>query len=442
MSESEKSKALASREGTSLKITKFVPASGAASRMFKDLYQVLNSGSMNQVGEQFAAHIREFAFYTPEMFDGCDALTAIDRVLTDKGLNYGEKPKGELLFHKYPDEKRTSFEEHLVEGALYAKMADNSVNIVVSVSPEHLAGFKALYDSVKSKYEARFGVRYNVSFTIQSPSTDILAVTQDDEPFRKENGELLFRPGGHGALIENINSTDTDILIIKNIDNVVRENYIEQTVLCKKILTGVVIQSREKSFAYIKALDKALKEKNSDNVSELCKEIVRFLSNEYCIDIQDVAEKDLPYFLRTKLNRPIRACGMVRNLGEPGGGPFIVKDNDGATSLQILESVQLDPTNPHTAGLFAGGTHFNPVDLVCSITDYKGEKFDLKHFVDEESGFIASKSYEGRKLKAQELPGLWNGAMSNWNTIFVEVPLITFNPVKTVMDLLRKEHLG
>lgn len=442
LTENDKDTALKAQEQEQLKITKFTPASGAASRMFKDLFEVLSSGTMSPYAEKFVSRIKDFAFYDSTLLNGKDGFEVIDKVLNKKGLDYGEKPKGQLLFHRYPSEVRTAFEEHLVEGALYAKMADSSVNIVVSASPEHVKGFKALFESVRVKYEKRYDVHYNVVFTLQSPATDVIAVTDTNEPFRKEDGEILFRPGGHGALIENINEIDADILIIKNIDNVVKEDYIEQTVLCKKILTGVVIESRKKGFAYIRALDKALQQGDSQDINKLCGEISTFLSNEYCIELPELSKDKLPQYLRAKLNRPIRACGMVRNLGEPGGGPFIIRESDGSTSLQIVESAQLPTNDSHIAGLFASGTHFNPVDLICSITDYQGRKFDLRKYVDPKSGFISSKSYEGRPLKAQELPGLWNGAMSDWNTIFVEVPLITFNPVKTVMDLLRKEHLG
>ena len=442
-SENDKKEAFNAFVSNSLKVTKFVPASGAASRMFKDLFNVLESGEMSEYGRTFTSRIKDFAFYTPEMFDGCSPLEIIDKVLNETGLGYGSKPKGQLLFHKYSDDVRTAFEEHLVEGALYAKMKDGAIHIVVSVSPEHLEGFKELSDSVKTRYEKRYGVKYSISFTLQSPSTDTIAATEDNYPFRKADGSLLFRPGGHGALINNLNEIDSDIVVIKNIDNVVKEDFIEQTVLWKKLLIGKLVLLRKRCFDYIARIDKVLKLGCKDDILALCYEVSGFLDDQFCITLPEkIPYEVLPALLRAKLDRPVRVCGMVRNLGEPGGGPFIVRDADGCTSLQILESVELNPSDPRTAGLFAAGTHFNPVDLVCSITGADGNRYDLSRFVNDDAGFISSKSYEGRKLKALELPGLWNGAMSNWNTTFVEVPLITFNPVKTVSDLLRKEHLG
>ena len=443
-----------------LKLSKFVPASGAASRMFKDLYSALDSLKKGEIlsdgsyGKMFTDHIQNFAFYSDKLFKWKKPEEIIENTLTSSGLNYGEKPKGEILFHRYHEEgySRTAFEEHLVEGALYAKRHDGYAHIIFSVSPEHLDGFKELFLSVKDNYENKYNVKLDVSFTLQSPATDTIAVDSNNEPFRKDDGSLLFRPGGHGVLIENLNECDADILIIKNIDNVIHESRIEQTVLWKKIVTGRLLESREKTFSLLKMLskqygigcEKKSKAKNGVKDTFLLNKIINYLQKEYCISLPEekieMPEADLACFLFNKLNRPIRVCGMVRNLGEPGGGPFIVKGNDGCSSLQILEAAQLDPNNPNTASLFASGTHFNPVDMICSLTDYVGNKFDLRKYVDEKAGFISSKSYEGRNLKAQELPGLWNGAMSEWNTLFVDVPLITFNPVKTVFDLLRKEH--
>jgi len=425
-----------------LKVTKFVPASGAATRMFKDLYSSLASGELNAASKKFISGIRQFAFYDPSLFEKADPLKAIENLLTPSGLDYGHKPKGVLLFHRYSDEIRTAFEEHLVEGALYARMKDFSVNLTVSVSPEHLSMFETLFENVRKRYESRYGVKYNLDFTLQSPSTDTVALDEDGNPFRTEDGSILFRPAGHGALIENLSMIDSDIVVIKNIDNVVKEEFIEQTIYWKKLLIGRLIMSRNKTFSYIGTLMKSLRLGNYFDIQSICDEITDYLDSEYCINVPKMDARQRPDYLLAKLNRPIRVCGMVRNQGEPGGGPFIVRDKDGSTSLQILESVQLNPEDERTASLFAQGTHFNPVDLVCSLTDYKGDKFELKKYVDNQAGFISSKSLAGRNLKALELPGLWNGAMSEWNTIFVEVPLITFNPVKTVNDLLRKEHVG
>lgn len=454
MDEAQISEALNLYESSQLKIAKFVPASGAASRMFKDLFNAVDTlekgGSPSEcAAEKFVTNIKDFAFYTPEEFDGKSELETLKKVLDADQMGYGVKPKGVLKFHKYnaqelkdlsisdiSEESRTAFEEHLVEGALYAQKG-GVVEIIVSVSPEHQKGFEQLFDSVKEKYENRYNVKYNIHFTQQMPSTDTVAVNEDNTPFIKSDGNLLFRPGGHGALIYNLNEIDADVVIIKNIDNVVKQSYIEETVLWKKIVVGKLLQARAKTFKYLEQLESVSDEKELEN---LCNEIVKYIDNEYCITIPEMPASELPKFLKNKLNRPIRVCGMVKNVGEPGGGPFIIKEEDATTSLQILESVQLNPNDPKVMEMFHSGTHFNPVDLVCSLKDYKGEKFDLPAFVDPKAGFISSKSYEGRSLKAQELPGLWNGAMSDWNTIFVDVPLITFNPVKTIFDLLRKEH--
>ncbi|MCI2081644.1 MAG: DUF4301 family protein [Bacteroidales bacterium] len=445
LDEEERKKALETYSACDRRVMKFVPASGAASRMFKDLFAASDALKNGQniegtPGRKFLDNIRKFAFYNPKLYGGLDSLGMLDATLSERGLNYGSKPKGEVLFHRYGDLSRTAFEEHLVEGALYAS-GKGIVRIAFSVSPEHMESFRRLFELVRTAYESRFGIRYEVSFTVQSPSTDTIAVDENNRPFRKEDGSLLFRPGGHGSLIRNLGALDTDVVIVKNIDNVVRESLVDDTVLWKKILAGVLLQLADRSFGYIHRLDACLdpKECHEDTVA-LCRDITGFLESEFCVTVPNVSPDIMPLYLKEKLNRPIRVCGMVRNEGEPGGGPFIVRDADGATSLQILESVQLDKSDPGTAALLSAATHFNPVDIACLITDYKGNKFNLERYVDEQAGFISYKSYGGRALKALERPGLWNGAMSNWNTAFVETPLATFNPVKTVLDLLRPEH--
>ena len=419
---------------------KFVPASGAASRMFKELFEardILERGGeldKDSNAARFVDEIERYPFYTEELFDGSTPFEVIDKVIGKAGLDYGNKPKGQILFHKYETQVRTAFEEHLVEGADYAKDENNVVNLHFTVSPDHMEGFKRLLDSVYKKYEERFGVRYNVSFSVQDPSTDIIAVNEDNTPFIKDDGTPLYRPGGHGALIRNLNQVDADIIFLKNIDNVVNERLIADTLRWKKILAGELLRVRGRVFSYMMLLE------SGNDSPELLEEIKEFLNKEFSVVLPDDVQ-DLKRSLRLKLDRPIRVCGMVRNEGEPGGGPFIAFDSDGSTSLQILEAAQLDKANSEVAAMIKGSTHFNPVDLVCSVHRYTGEKYELEKYVDHNTGFISQKSYQGRNLKAQELPGLWNGAMSNWNTMFVEVPLITFNPVKSVFDLLRPEHL-
>lgn len=435
---------------------KFVPASGAASRMFKDIFS-----SQEAAMSQLCSRIREFAFFDPSVFDAPDDPSAVRRALLEEpGLGYGSKPKGVLKFHRYPDEVRTAFAEHLVEGQSYMRNPDSAVRLVVTISPEHRLLFEKALDEVREAYEARYGVRYDVKFTYQSPATDTIAVDPSNEPFRKDDGSLLFRPAGHGALIRNLSEVDAELVFIKNIDNVCLEEGLALTSRWKKVLAGRALQLRDRVFGYIFALDQIASAQplspypylpgyNSletdpyatDEAQALCREIEDFLYAEFCIEMPESRTcRARAEALRMKLNRPLRVCGMVRNEGEPGGGPFIIRGRDGSTSLQILESVQINPDNSSAVEALRNATHFNPVDIVCCLRDSAGNRFDLARFVDADAGFISSKSYQGRPLKALELPGLWNGAMSDWNTSFVEVPAATFNPVKTVLDLLRPAH--
>ena len=423
---------------------KFVPASGAASRMFKDMFaglEKLESGEdlpADSPGYRLAARIKDFAFYDKELFgepeDSAGFRKAtLHKLLKEDGLSYGSKPKGVLKFHRYPDEVRTAIAEHLVEAQEYMRDQDGTCNLVVTISPEHRALFEQAVAEVVPAYEKRYGVRYNIVFTYQDKSTDTIAVDKDNKPFRTSDGSLLFRPAGHGALIHNLDKVDAELVSIKNIDNVSHEKFLGITSLYKQVLMGEALRLRDRIFGYLEMLDNAPSE-------ALLDEITCFLDKELCITIPETADR--PSVLRSKLDRPIRVCGMVRNEGEPGGGPYIVEGRDGSTSLQILESVQIDRNDPKASDAMAHATHFNPVDLVCILRGYKSKRFDLTGHVDQDAGFISSKSYQGRELKALEMPGLWNGAMSDWNTLFVEVPLETFNPVKVVNDLLRPAHQG
>ena len=426
------------------KIEKFVPASGAASRMFKDLYALLNEQldeKQTALAQTFLSTLPRYPFYEALKQVMADKQLDLDAeiqkgnfrliiqyLLEGEGLNYGNLPKGLLQFHRYESEIRTALEEHLLEAALYANNGKEAW-LHFTVSEHHLELFKAKVAELLPKYEQKFGITYHVSFSMQAASTDTLAATEDNQPFRDENGKLLFRPGGHGALIYNVDGRDADILFVKNIDNVTKEQNIAPTVTYKKVLAAYLVQLQSLQFQYLKTLEAG----NVDPMT-LC-EIMDFAESKLMISIdeQPTAEE-----LYTLMNRPLRLCGMVKNEGEPGGGPFWVRDTEGDCSLQIVESSQIDKNNPEKAAIMAKATHFNPVDMVCAIKNYKGEKFDLLQYVDPNTGFISSKSYNGRTLKAMELPGLWNGAMANWITIFVEVPLATFNPVKTVFDLLKR----
>lgn len=435
------------------KVTKFVPASGAASRMFKDMFAFVDAAydkPETAFEKKYFESIHNFAFYDAldaackknegksidELISAGNYKAVAANMLKASGLNYGQLPKGLLLFHKYGDGPRTPMEEHLVEGALYAS-SNGEANIHFTVSHEHMPLFKQMVEQKIDYYSKVFEVKYNVSFSEQKPSTDTIAANPDNTPFRNTDGSLLFRPGGHGALIENLNEIDSDVIFIKNIDNVVPDRLKKDTVTYKQVIAGVLVTMQKRAFDYLRLLDTG-----SYSHAQL-EEMIRFVQHELCCrkaDIKHLEDAELVIYLRKKLNRPMRVCGVVKNVGEPGGGPFLTYNQDGTVSLQILESSQIDKNNKQYVEMFEKGTHFNPVDLVCAVKDYKGQRFNLPDFVDKSTGFISNKSKNGKELKALELPGLWNGAMSDWNTIFVEVPLSTFNPVKTVNDLLRDQH--
>jgi hypothetical protein len=434
-------------------VTKFVPASGAATRMFKDLFSFYNSDDnlpSTDFMKTFFKRIDEFAFY-PSLNNVCidlfsksvdeliddqrykDVLTAL---LTDKGKDYGNMPKGLLLFHNYSEGNRTPLGEHLTEGTLYAKNAEGVVNIHFTVSEEHKEMFELLIAARKLNYELKLNSKFVITFSVQKSSTDTIAVDMNNEPFRDDDGSLVFRPGGHGALIENLNDIDSDVIFIKNIDNVVPDRLKENEVRYKKLLAGVLVTIQKRAHKYLEKLY------SEDFTNDDVMEIYSFTQNELHIfnPKEFSSEVELIEYLKLKLDRPFRVCGMVKNVGEPGGGPFIARNYDGTASPQILESSQIDIENSQSMEIFKNSSHFNPVDVVCGVKCYKNNKFDLTRFVDPNTGFISYKSKNGKDLKALELPGLWNGAMSDWNTIFVEVPVSTFNPVKTVNDLLRPEH--
>ena len=429
------------------RIVKFVPASGAASRMFKNMFAFVDadySVPTNDFEKKYFNEIEKFAFY--EALDavcqknegkGIKALMAegnykavAANMLKSEGLNYGQLPKGMLLFHQYPEGARTPMEEHLVEGALYAA-SNGEAHVHFTVSHDHLKFFKTKVAEKADGFAKKYGIKYDITFSEQKPSTDTVAANPDNTPFREIDGSLLFRPGGHGALIENLNEIEADVIFIKNIDNVVPDRLKPETVEWKQVIAGVLVSLQKQAFEYLKVLD-------GNPTDAQIAEIAQFVEEDLCTNPKN--QKVDAAYLRKKLNRPMRVCGVVKNVGEPGGGPFLTYNQDGTVSLQILESSQIDTNNAEYMKMFTQGTHFNPVDLVCAVKDYQGKPFNLPDFVDKTTGFISSKSKGGKELKALELPGLWNGAMSDWSTIFVEVPLGTFNPVKTVNDLLREQH--
>lgn len=445
------------------KVVKFVPASGAASRMFKTLFNFLEQAENTPQKElinadkgfnsawSFADRIGDFAFYDDLEaamqenkldLSACkntgDFASIINYLINHVGLDYGKLPKGLLKFHSYPDGNRVSMEEHLVEAASYARSGEDKAYVHFTVSKEHLDKFKQKADEVISKYEKQFGIDYDISYSVQKPSTDTLAVDLNNEPFRENDNSILFRPGGHGALIENLGDIDADLVFIKNIDNVVPDRLKDETTLHKKAIGGLLLKLQDQVFNYLKLLQ------GHPLDNKLLTDIEHFAKEDLKIDIPASYNKSLDEgkkkMLFSLLNRPMRICGMVKNEGEPGGGPFWMENSDGKISLQVVESSQIDLNNPEQKNHVANATHFNPVDLVCATKDFNGKPFDLHDFIDHQTGFISEKSKDGRELKALELPGLWNGAMSDWITLFVEVPIITFNPVKTVNDLLRDQH--
>nr|WP_299170973.1 DUF4301 family protein [uncultured Allomuricauda sp.] len=445
-------------ERGSMDLLKFVPASGAASRMFKAMFNFLDSyvaskeklsDYIERTGDtavkQFSDNLEKFPFYglIMERISGKsktkdeEVYLFVKEMLVSEGLNYGFYPKGLLPFHKYQSASATPFEEHLKEASLYAKTGGKA-NLHFTISEQHDAMFKKEHAMAASRVSAVTNTDFDVSYSNQKTSTDTIAVDMENAPFKNSDGSLLFRPGGHGALIENLNDQDADIIFIKNIDNVVIDENLEEVADSKKMLAGVLRKAQKTAFGYAKAISEG-----SISVGD-AQQIKAFLEQQLNVRMpENYDSADLQTqvsILSDKLNRPIRVCGMVKNEGEPGGGPFWISDENGNISLQIIESAQIDLSNEQQASILKNSTHFNPVDLVCGIRNHKGEKFNLLDFVDAKQGFITNKTKEGKELKALELPGLWNGAMAFWNTIFVEVPLVTFNPVKTVNDLLKPTH--
>ncbi|MBN1614803.1 MAG: DUF4301 family protein [Deltaproteobacteria bacterium] len=436
---------------------KFVPASGAATRMFKTWYSWLDSGGCENERQKaaFVRDLKKFAFYgdLKEAIgqDGQDIeeLVQQDRIteilsyiLSPGGLNYGNLPKALLKFHAYPEGGRTALEEHLVEAALYARDSHNLCRLHFTVSPEHEADVRDRHDRLKERYEGRLGVRFELEVSLQQSSTNTIAMAADGLPYRDSEGSLVFRPGGHGALLRNLNLVDGDVIFIKNIDNVVPDRLKPVTALHKKVLAGYLVGLRSEMFRYLEILEEGR------TTEDLMEEIARFCRERLFIEVppsfHPQPQMEKARYLFERLHRPLRVCGMVRNEGEPGGGPFWVEDPEGygTSSLQIVEEFQVDKTSEAQRAAWEQATHFNPVDLVCAVRDHRGRKFDLNRFVEHRSFCISRKSEKGRELLALELPGLWNGAMAHWNTVFVEVPIETFNPVKTATDLLRPQHLS
>lgn len=438
------------------KVIKMVPASGAASRMFKNLFAFADGESEtpdNDFIKTFCDNIARFPFYAEldatvkrlygksieEIFADGKHREVVAALIRPEGMNYGQLPKALLAFHATPDGYRVALEEHLAEGAQYACGADKKASVHFTVSPDHRELMLKKIESSIPAMKKIYGVDFDVTLSEQKPSTDTVAANLDGTPYR-EDGKLFFRPGGHGALIENLNDLDADVVFLKNIDNVVPDSRRASTIEYKKVVGGILVSVHKQIVEYAEELRNGLPSRDKLD------EILNFVHNVLCITEEgadSMEDLELADYLYCKLNRPLRVCGMVRNEGELGGGPFLVRDaEDGTVSPQILESTQINPDDPEAVAMMKRSTHFNPVDLAVCLTTPEGGRFDLRQYVDPATGFISSKSRKGVEIKALELPGLWNGAMSDWNTVFVEVPISTFNPVKTVNDLLRPAHQG
>lgn len=447
----------------SISIIKFIPASGAATRMFKFLFkfikdynpekETLNAYINKNKSKDlsiFSIGLEKFPFYDMVLerlqknYPDYDTLNKdtklflfVKMMLDPDSLNYGEYPKGLLPFHEYKNKViSTAFEEHLFETVLYSNSSKAKLHFTISDKYKDL--FTDEFKRIEKKVEEKTGTSFEIYYSHQKQSTDTIAVTPDNTPFRENDGRLLFRPSGHGALIENLNSLDADLIFIKNIDNVVVFQYKEEVAKYKKVLAGILLELQNKAFNY---LDNLEKDRVSDSeIHEIAQFLNEKLNLKISADFKKYSTKYQIEYLKDKLDRPIRVCGMVKNEGEPGGGPFWVKNEKGIISLQIVESAQVDKSIKKQRDILKNSTHFNPVDIVCGVKNHKGEKYNLLDFVDPDTAFITMKTKTGKDIKALELPGLWNGSMANWNTVFVEVPLITFNPVKTVNDLLKPTH--
>jgi hypothetical protein len=426
------------RSKEDITVIKFVPASGAASRMFKELYAFADTGKETENVSTFLHELPDYPFYgeltkasglteaeleTPE-----GKKRAVRFLLSEEGMNYGNYPKGMIKFHQYDDgHQRTGFEEHFHEGAMYAQKS-GKVAIHFTIPEETAAAVKDHLKSLEGCIGKMHSVDYEISTSLQKPSTDTPALYADDEKWvRHENGDMLFRPAGHGALLENLNDLSGDLVFIKNIDNVVPDRLKPATVEYKELLAGILLDAQESLFSHCRDFDN----RNFDREGAL-----GFLSKWFVGDFETYTDEEI-YQL---MDRPLRICGMVKNEGEPGGGPFFVNEDSGVPSLQIVEGAQIDPNDAEQQSILKSATHFNPVDLVVSLKNHNGKSFDLMKYRNDNTGMVVDKTFEGRAIKALELPGLWNGAMHNWNTIFVEVPIVTFNPVKTVFDLRRPNH--
>jgi len=436
------------REAGKLRLLKFVPASGAASRMFAEWFSAMEAGGFDStaLNQSFLRNLKKYPFYSPikknkrasEFIEQKNIKNLLDYILSAKGLNFGWLPKALIPFHLYQErEARTALEEHLFEAAQYVRGAGDVCHLHFTISQEHKKDFNNKIKTVKSRYEDLCRIKYKISSSVQSPATNMLAVDENNLLLRDAAGNLIFRPGGHGSLLTNLQNLDADFIFIKNIDNIAPEKLLRKIIPYKKMLGGLALRIQQEIFALLRLME------NDEIDSWQIEEIKNYCSRINIIFPRSMSQKSLKQqkqIIFSSLNRPLRVCAMVRNEGEPGGAPFWVEERDGSQTLQIVESGHVDKNNPKQMKVWSAAQYFNPVDMVCCTKNYRGQKFNLDSYVNPEAYLITMKNEKGRSLKALESPGLWNGGMAYWNTIFVELPIIVFNPVKTVNDLLRPEH--
>jgi hypothetical protein len=437
------------KEAGKFKLLKFVPASGAASRMFAEWFLAVEKGGFDSpsLNQSFLRSFKKYPFYSlikqnkcaSEFIEQKNIKSLLDYILSAKGLNFGWLPKALIPFHHYrAGEARTALEEHLFEAAQYVRSAGDVCYLHFTISQEHKNNITKKIKAVKSKYENLCRIKYKISSSVQSPLTNMLAVDENNLPLRDAAGNLIFRPGGHGSLLANLKNLDADLIFIKNIDNIAPEKLLKKILPYKKMLGGLALKIQQEIFVILRQME------NDEIDSRQIEKIKNYCSLINVVFPRNMSRQSLKIqkqIIFSSLNRPLRVCAIVRNEGEPGGAPFWVEERDGIQTLQIVESGHVEKNNPKQMKVWSAAQYFNPVDLICCTKNYRGKKFNLDSYVNPDAYLITMKNEKGRSLKALESPGLWNGGMAYWNTVFVELPIIVFNPVKTVNDLLRPEHL-
>lgn len=428
------------------KIIKFVPASGAASRMFAHWHNLAQQKDTVSISDKnaFFRDLRKMPFFpllekdekARNLLKNKNIKELLKFILSRDGLNLTDKPKALILSHRYSEtDMRTPLEEHLYEAGSYCK---NVCRVHFTISPEHRKSINEKIKEVKKRYEKEWNVKYKIDLSFQSRATNIIAVDHYNKPLRDSEGKLIFRPGGHGALLDNLQKLNADLIFIKNIDNIVPEKLCGKIIPYKKMLGGLALQTRDQIFEILRRMEK--EKINLEQLNVIAKYCTEKINIVFPPEFYSSTLQKRKKIIFSLLNRPLRVCAMVRNTGEPGGGPFWVEEGNKTQTLQIVEYAHVNKNNSSQSQIWSRAKYFNPVDIACCTKNYQGKKFDLKKYVNKDTYLITSKTEKGKNIKVQEMPGLWNGSMHYWNTIFVELPLITFNPVKTIYDLLRPQH--